>query len=130
MAQTPGRRDHQPGRPIWAPGHHHAGRRPPGRPLSVEGAHARNERTCIPAPVRMMRPDKLPAATIGFLHPALTRITAATSHSPPVAGGNRRAVPFQPCRYGTFQSQRTDFLTAAHDVPGRPEQQASLKGCR
>ncbi len=82
MAKTPGRRDHQPGRPARAPDNHHAGRRSPGRLLSVEGAHARNERTCIPAPVRMVRPDELPAATLGFLHPALTS-TTTTSHSPP-----------------------------------------------
>jgi hypothetical protein len=37
------------------------------RLFSAEGTHARNERRCIPAPVRMVRPDELPAATLGFV---------------------------------------------------------------
>jgi hypothetical protein len=50
----------------------------------------------------MVRPDELPAATLVFLHPAPTRITATTSsHSPPAEGGNRRAVSFLPRRYDT-----------------------------
>ena len=102
MAKTPDCRDNQPGRPVRAPDHHDAGRRLRERLLRVEDAHARNERTQIPAPVRMVRPDELPAATLGFLHPALTRVTATTSsRSPPAEGGNRRAVSFLPCRYGT-----------------------------
>jgi hypothetical protein len=102
MPKTPGRRDNHPGRPVRAPDNHHAGRRPRERLLSVEDAHARNERTCIPAPVRMVRPDELPAATLGFLHPALTSTPAATSsHSPPAEDGDRRAVSFLRCRYGT-----------------------------
>jgi hypothetical protein len=101
MAKTPDRRDNQPGRPVRAPHHHDAGRRLRERLLRVEDAHARNERTQIPAPVRMVRPDELPAATLAFLHPAPTRVTATTSHSPPAESGHRRAVPFLPCRYGT-----------------------------
>jgi hypothetical protein len=49
--------------------------------------HAGNERTRIPAPVRMVRPDELPAATLGFLHPALTS-TTTPSCSPPAKGVN------------------------------------------
>ena len=112
MAKTPGRREHQPDRPARAPDNHHAGRRPHGRLLSVEGAHTRNERTRIPAPVRMMRPDELPAATLSFLHPALTSIPATTSYSPRL-----RAVIAQArsCPAVTVAPiARTDFLTAAN----------------
>jgi hypothetical protein len=102
MAKTPGRRRHQPGRPVRAPDYHDAGRRLRERLPRVEDTHARNERTHIPAPVRMVRSDELPAETLGFLHPAPTRVTATTSsRSPPAEGGNRRAVSFLPCRYGT-----------------------------
>jgi hypothetical protein len=124
MPKTPGRRDNHPGRPVRAPDNHHAGRRPRERLLSVEGAHARNERTCIPAPVRMARPDELPAATLGFLHPALTSTPAATSsHSPPAEDGDRRAVSFLPCRYGT--SGARDFPTATQPTSLRPPKTAS-----
>jgi hypothetical protein len=44
--------------------------------FSTEGAQARNESVCIPAPVGMVRPDELPAAVPGFLHPALTDLAA------------------------------------------------------
>ena len=101
MAKTPDCRDNHPGRPVRAPHHHDAGRRLRQRLLRVEDAHARNERTCIPAPVRMVRPDELPAETLGFLHSALTRVTATASHCPPAEGGNRPAVSFLPCRYDT-----------------------------
>jgi hypothetical protein len=74
MPKTPDRRDNHPGWPVRAPHHHDAGRRLRERPLRLEDAHARNERTQIPAPVRMIRPDELPAATLGFLHPALTGV--------------------------------------------------------
>jgi hypothetical protein len=70
MAKTPDRRNHQPGRPVRAPHHHDAGRRLRERPLRVEDAHARKERTQIPAPVRMIRQNELPAETLAFLHPA------------------------------------------------------------
>jgi hypothetical protein len=83
IAKTPGRRDHQLGRPGRAPDNHHAGRRFPGCLLSVEGAHSGNEHSYIPAPVRMVRPDELLAATLGFVHPALTGTTAIS----PAEGG-------------------------------------------
>ena len=69
MAKTPGRRDHQPGRPRPAPYHHHAGPwLPAALMLRVEDAHARDEAYRIPAPVRMICPDEIPAATPSLIH--------------------------------------------------------------
>jgi alkylation response protein AidB-like acyl-CoA dehydrogenase len=62
----------------------------------------------------MIRPDELPAATLAFLHPALTSIPAATSNSPRL-----RAVIAQArsCPAVTVTPKaRTAFLTAAHQT--------------
>lgn len=64
MAEPPGRRDSQPGRPPPTSDHQHGRQRlTVGLVLGVEGPQARDEGIWITAPVRMMGPDELPAAT-------------------------------------------------------------------
>jgi hypothetical protein len=112
MPKAPDHRDNHPSRPVRAPYHHDAGRRLRDRLLRVEDAHARNEGIEISSPVRMVRPDELSAATLGFLHSVLTSIPATTWYSPRL-----RAVIAQArsCPEVTVAPiARTDFLTAAH----------------
>ena len=128
MAKSLGHRDRQPGQPdgrLTTTTQAAAREGPPQR----RRAHARDEGIRITAPVRMIRPDELPAAPLGFRHPALTRATATTSsHSPPAEDGDRRAVSFLPCtlrylgRPGFPDGDTTDLPS------GRPKQQASLGG--
>ena len=69
MAKPPGRCDHHPGQPRPAPHDHHPGPwLPAALMLGAEGAQARDETVRITAPVRMMRPDEIPAAAPSLIH--------------------------------------------------------------
>ena len=69
MAKPPGRRDHHPGHPHPVLHDHHPGPRlPAALMLGAEGAQALGEHVRITAPVRMMRPDEIPAAAPSLIH--------------------------------------------------------------
>jgi hypothetical protein len=68
MAKPPGRCDYHPGQPRPAPHDHHPGPWLSAFMLRAEGAQARHETVRITAPVRMMRPDEIPAAAPGLIH--------------------------------------------------------------
>ena len=73
------------------PDNHHPGRQVRGRLPRAEGSQARHELIWITAPVGMVRPDELPTAALGFVHPPLTGLTAATCVVS--SEGYRRVVP-------------------------------------
>jgi len=60
------------------PDNHHPGWQVRGCLLRAEGSQARHELIWITAPVGMVRPDELPTAALGFVHPPFTGLTAAT----------------------------------------------------
>jgi hypothetical protein len=69
MAKPPGRCDHHPGQPRPAPHDNHPGPwLPAALMLRAEEAQARDETVRITAPVRMMRPDEIPAAAPSLIH--------------------------------------------------------------
>ena len=69
MAKPPGRCDHHPDQPRPAPHDHHPGPwLPAALMLRAEEAQARGETVRITAPVRMMRPDEIPAAAPSLIH--------------------------------------------------------------
>jgi hypothetical protein len=78
MVTRPGHRDHQSGEPPPVPDYHHPGWQVRGCLPRAEGSQARHELIWITAPVGMVRPDELPTAALGFVHPPLTGLTAAT----------------------------------------------------
>ena len=67
FAKPPRHRDRLPDRPPSAPDDDHLGQRP-GILLmfGAEGAQTRDESIRVAAPVRMMRPDEVPAAVPPF----------------------------------------------------------------
>ena len=73
------------------PDNHHPGWQVRGCLPRAEGSQARHELIWITAPVGMVRPDKLPTAALGFVHPPLTGLTAATCVVS--SKGYRRVVP-------------------------------------
>jgi hypothetical protein len=81
-----------------------------GRLPRAEGPQARHELIGITAPVGMVRPDELPTAALGFAHPALTGLTAATCIVS--SEGYRRVVPSRPI---------VTVLTTARNTPAAPE---------
>jgi hypothetical protein len=72
--QQPGQGGQQPNRPRPVSNHHHPRPRPRsqrGR-LLIETPQTRNENSRITTPVRMMRPDELPATALCLTHPNAT----------------------------------------------------------